>query len=215
MTSPASLYRVASTVAPSDISDLGYIQTRKNLHDSETEILFDIKPFSEAVKSDPRKWFLVEQVKQIGNSAFWGNDCICECTSRHGWRLNIIAEPANVGDEVFGFLVYKVDSHQKVLHIQYIAVAEKHRRRKIGSKLIKALQQYATKTLTRACVDKVVCAVVPEAVEFYQKHCFKKGKRIVPGQEEAAGETLPDGRVQIQIPLQYHMEWRVPAKKRR
>jgi ribosomal protein S18 acetylase RimI-like enzyme len=118
-----------------------------------------------------------------------------------------------VGDEVFGFIVYKVDSSHKVLHIQYIAVAEKHRRHGIGSKLIKSLQQYASKTLTRSTVEKIACACVPEAVEFYQKHCFRKGKRIVPDDENGGESKEINGVVEVQIPLQFQMEWKVPQKR--
>jgi GNAT superfamily N-acetyltransferase len=218
MSSPTMLYRVASTVVPSDVSEPGGLE--ETLHKDTYpeilyEILYDVKPFSNSVRSDPRTWFLVEQVKQIGSSAFWGNDCISECNKRQGWHLNIIAQPRGVGDEVFGFMVFKVDSQQKVLHIQYIAVAQNHRRRGIGSKLIKTLQQYATKALTRATVEKICCAVVPEAVEFYQRHNFRKGKRILPTAEEAIGKARPDGRVDVQLPLQFHMEWKVPVRKRK
>ncbi len=208
MTSPVSLIRVASTVAPSDYSDAGQTSLIKddNPQSLNFEILYDIKPLSEQALSDDRLRYIVEQARQIGQSAFWGNDCFLECSKRHGWRLNIIAEPPKFGDEVFGFVVYKIDSHDMVLHIQYIAIAEKYRRRGIGSKLLKSLQQYAAKTLTVSTVTRIVCACVPEAVPFYQKHCFRKSKRIIATEEEV--------QVDHQIPLQFQMEWKVPDKRK-
>ena len=216
MNSPTLLVRAASTIAPSDVSEqVGVVSDipKDDRDDLHMEILHDIKPFSEKVRSDSRLWFLVEQVKGIGSSAFWGNDCLAECSNRHGWRLDIIAEPQIYGDEVFGFLVYKMDNQQKVLHIQYIAVAEKHRRRGIGSKLLKSLQTYATRVLTRATVERICCAVVPEAVEFYQRHNFKKGKKILANENESSPHI--HGKIEIQIPLQYSMEWKVPLKRRK
>jgi ribosomal protein S18 acetylase RimI-like enzyme len=209
MTSPVSLVRVASTVAPSDYNEScpASIDKEVNVKESFTyEILFDIKPMSDQVRQDERLLSIVTQARQIGQDAFWGNDCFLECSKRHGWRLNIIAETPKIGDEVFGFVVYKIDSHDMVLHIQYIAVAEKYRRRGVGSKLIKSLQQYAAKTLTVSTVTRIVCACVPEAVPFYQKHCFRKAKRIVATEEEQ--------QVDHQIPLQFQMEWKVPDKRK-
>ena len=212
MSSPTSLFRVASTVVPSDVSEccLSLSGPKGNAAPRRSEIIFDVKPFSETVKNDPRLWFMVEQVRQIGSNAFWGNDCLLECNKKNGWRLNIIGEPRDVGDEVFGFMIYKVDSGHKVLHLQYIAVAEKHRRHGIGSKLIRSLQQFATKTLTRSMTEKIACACVPEAVEFYQKHCFRKGKRIVPDEEEPTEDTPDNLTKDVQIPVQFQMEWKVP-----
>ena len=216
MSSPVSLRRVASTVAPSEASEYTpTVETKGTLAGGNNlihEIIFDLKPFADSVKADERMWFLVQQVKQIGESAFWGNNCLIDCSKRHGWRLNIISEPKSVGDEVFGFVVYKIDIEQGVLHIQYIAVAERHRRRGIGSKLIKSLQQYAAKTLTKSMVERIACACVPEAVEFYQKHCFKKGKRIISEEES---EPCAFGTIETLIPLQYAMEWRVPDKRKK
>jgi ribosomal protein S18 acetylase RimI-like enzyme len=208
MASPVSLVRVASTVAPSDYSDAGVacLDKGSNEQSLQFEILFDIKPLSDQVLNDERLRYLVDQARQIGQSAFWGNDCFHECSKRHGWRLNIIAEPPKFGDEVFGFVVYKIDSHDMVLHIQYIAIAEKYRRRGIGSKLLKSLQQYSAKTLTVSTVTRIVCACVPEAVPFYQKHCFRKAKRIVATEEEQEKDH--------QLPLQFQMEWKVPDKRK-
>ena len=177
----------------------------------ELEILSDVRPYSEKARTDIRTSFLIEQVKIIGEQAFWGNNCLEDCSKRHGWKLNILAQPASVGDEVYGFVVYKVDMKQRILQIQYIAVADKHRRHGAGSKLIKALQKYASKVLTRSMVDRIACACVPEAVEFYQKHNFRKCKRIIPEENERE-VILPDGMVEKQIPLQFHMEWKVPGK---
>ena len=208
MTSPVSLVRVASTVAPSDYSDTGVVCLDKGSSEQslQFEILFDIKPLSDQVLNDERLRYLVDQARQIGQNAFWGNDCFHDCSKRHGWRLNIIAEPPKFGDEVFGFVVYKIDSHDKVLHIQYIAIAEKNRRRGIGSKLLKSLQQYSAKTLTVSTVTRIACACVPEAVPFYQKHCFRKAKRIIATEEEQEKEH--------QIPLQFQMEWKVPDRRK-
>jgi ribosomal protein S18 acetylase RimI-like enzyme len=215
MTSPVSLCRVASTIAPSDDGELDIDGTqRKPLETLLMEIIADVKPFSDLVRNDTRLSFLVEQVKVIGQQAFWGNNCIVDCSKRNGWRLNIVTQPPNIGDEVFAFVVYKVDSKQRLLQIQYIAVAEKYRRHGIGSKLIKSLQKYATKTLTRMTVERIACACVPEAVEFYQKHNFRKCKKItvLPGEEQVVND---DGTVEKQIPLQFQMEWKVPAVPRR
>ena len=212
---PPTLCRTASTVAPSDISEAGTYEGDgyKAVHrEIQSEITLNIKPFSVNAQASPRLWSIVQQVKQIGESAFWGNNCLVDCNTRQGWRLNVISQPPAHGDEVFGFIVYKVDSQHKVLHIQYIAVSENHRRRGIGSKLIKSLQKYATNTLTRNTVEKMACACVPEAVEFYQKHNFRKGQRILP-EEGDAPRILADGRMEVQIPLKYQMEWKVPAKK--
>lgn len=208
MSSPISLVRVASTVAPSDYSDAGRTSLDKDVEPQSLsfEILYDIKPLSTQVLNDDRLRYLVDQARQIGQAAFWGNDCFLECSKRHGWRLNIITEPPKFGDEVFGFVVYKIDSHDMVLHIQYIAVAESHRRRGIGSKLLKSLQQYAAKTLTVSTVTRIVCACVPEAVPFYQKHCFRKTKRIIATEEEE--------QLDHQLPLQFQMEWKVPDKRK-
>jgi len=209
MTSPISLVRVASTVVPSEYSDAPVVSSNKFPTDEtrhHSEILFDIKPFSDQVVHDERLRCIIEQVRQIGQSAFWGNDCLIECTKRHGWRLNIICEPARFGDEVFGFIVYKIDRNDRVLHIQYIAVAEKHRRHGIGSKLIKSIQQYTAKTLTVSTVDRIVCACVPEAVHFYQKHSFRKSKKIEATEEEIKTDNL--------IPLQFQMEWKVPDRRK-
>ena len=209
MSSPVSLQRVASTVVPSDISECGRDEHVAKLPPlTELEILFDVKPFSEAVRNDVRSQFLVDQVRQIGAQAFWGNNCLEDCTSRQGWRLNIAAEPASHGDEVLGFIVYKIDPRNKLLHIQYLAVAANHRRHGIGSKLMKSLQNYATKTLTNSMVDRIACACVPEAVSFYKKHHFQKIRRIVPDPSEESSST------EKQIPLQYQMEWRVPKRKK-
>lgn len=213
MASPTSLQRVASTVAPSDISDSGF-----DSHDTkppqvgEFEILFDVKPFAGSTRDDSRMRFLVEQVRIIGEQAFWGNNCLAECNTKSGWRLNIASQLMLSGDEVLGFVVYKIEPKKKILQIQYIAVAEKHRGHGVGSKLIKSLQNYATKTLTHAMVEKLACACVPEAVEFYQKHCFRKIRRIVAEESDSAN-VLPSPSIDIQIPLQFHMEWRVPNKK--
>jgi ribosomal protein S18 acetylase RimI-like enzyme len=209
MASPISLVRVASTVVPSDYGEVTPVHSNKLPNDESqyhSEILFDIKPFSDQVVHDERLCCIIDQVRQIGQSAFWGNDCLVDCTKRHGWRLNIICEPSNIGDEVFGFIVYKIDRNDRVLHIQYIAVAEKHRRHGIGSKLIKSIQQYTAKTLTVSMIDRIVCACVPEAVQFYQKHSFRKSKRIEASEEELT--------VDHQIPLQFQMEWKVPDKRK-
>ena len=218
MSSPISLIRVASTVAPSDYGEsCAEIQSKPGIDIAHvvTEILTDIKPFSESVHSDPRLFELVEKVKQIGAAAFWGNNCLAECNKRCGWKLNVIAEPKNIGNDVLGFIVYKIDASNMVLHVQYIAVAHNHRRKGIGSKLIKHLQQYASRTLTSSTVLKIACACIPEAVKFYQKHSFRKVKRIVADEDEIAGEMLPDGRLEQQLELQYHMEWKVPALRKK
>lgn len=215
MTSPISLRRVASTVASLDLGEesakVEVAEDNSRIYD----IICDVKPFSECVKLDERMMFLVQQVKQLGEAAFWGNNCLTDCNRRHGWRLNIIAEPEAIGDEVFGFIIFKIDTEQRVLHIQYIAVSERHRRKGLGSKLIKSLQQYAIKTLTRSSVDRIVCACLPEAVDFYRKHCFRKGKKIVPTESELNGEVCSDGRIETLVPLQYSMEWKVPEKKKK
>ena len=214
MSSPSSLHRVASTVVPSDASDAEpSLDCKKIVGDCRCEILVDVRPFSDVVKQDPRMWYMVEQVKMIGHNAFWGNNCLIDCNKRVGWKLNIIAQLPTSGDEVFGFVVYKVDSKQKILQIQYIAIAEGYRRHGIGSKLLKSLQNYASKVLTKSTVERVACACVPEAVEFYQKHNFRKCKRIIPDDGEAE-MVQPDGTVETQIPLQFHMEWKVPRKNR-
>jgi len=218
LSSPVILQRAPSTVAPSETSQDVYIYDESKRIEScnlQSEVYFDVKPFSEATKLNKRISFMVEQVMLIGESAFWGNNCLIDCKSRHGWRLNIIAEPRNAGEEVFGFLVYKIDSITKVLHIQYIAVAERHRRKGIGSKLIKSLKKYAQETLTYSTIERIACACLPEAVEFYQSHQFRKGKRIVAGEEEACGKVLADGSREVQVPLQFHMEWKVPKRRSR
>jgi len=160
-------------------------------------------------------WFLVQQVKQIGEAAFWGNNCLSDCSRRHGWRLNIIAQPKSLGDEVYGFIVFKVDAEQRVLHIHYIAISERHRQKGLGSKLIKALQQYAVNTLTNSTVDRIVCACLPEAVDFYRKHCFRKGKKIVPDEKEKEGDVHSDGRIETMVEVQYAMSWKVPDRKKK
>lgn len=213
MASPTSLQRLASTVVPSDASECGLdIQVIKDNSGTGFEILFDVKPFSGSTRDDSRMMFLVEQVRIIGEQAFWGNNCIADCNTRMGWRLNIACQTASSGDEVLGFVVYKIEPKNKVLQIQYIAVAEKHRGRGVGSKLIKSLQKYASTTLTNSMVERLACACVPEAVEFYQKHCFRKMRRIVAEQSDSV-DVFPRATIEIQIPLQFHMEWRVPHKK--
>ena len=208
------LQRVASTVVPSDVSEADLeVEHLKPIEEARFEILVDVKPFSSAAKNDPRMWCLVEQVELIGRTAFWGNNVLNDCSSRQGWRLDIVAQEASLGDEVFGFVVYKVDTKHKILHIQYIAVAERHRRHGIGSKLLKSLQKFATKVLTKSTVERIACACVPEAVEFYQKHNFRKCKRIVPSEDEVETK-LSDGTIEKQLPLQFQMEWKVPNKKR-
>jgi len=216
MTSPTLLYRVASTVAPSDVSECDIQAPNVKLRQTsqEPEIIADVKPFSEAARADLRTSFLLEQVRMIGEQAFWGNNCLTECNKRQGWKLNILAQPAAVGDEVYGFVIYKVDVKQRILQIQYIAVADKHRRHGVGSMLLKALQKFATKILTKSTVDKIACACVPEAVGFYQKHNFRKCRRIVPDEHERE-VVHADGTIEKQIPLQFHMEWKVPDKIRR
>lgn len=215
MASPSLLYRVASTVVPSDVSECDInIALDKSPILSQLEIICDVKPFSESARTDMRTSFLLEQVRLIGEQAFWGNDCLSDCTKSNGWKLNILAQPASVGDEVYGFLIYKVDAKQRNLQIQYIAVANKYRRHGAGSKLLKALQKYAIKVLTRSYVEKIACACVPEAVEFYQKHNFRKCKRILPDEHEKE-VILPNGNIERQIPLQFLMEWKVPGKSKR
>jgi ribosomal protein S18 acetylase RimI-like enzyme len=214
MATSTPLQRVASTVVPSDVSEADFgFGCLKTVDGSTSVILVDVKPFSVATKNDPRLSYLVEQVQIIGKSAFWGNNCLSDCSHRNGWRLDIIAQPASSGDEVFGFVVYKVDTKNKTLHIQYIAVAERYRRHGIGSKLLKSLQRFASKVLTKSTVERIACACVPEAVEFYQKHNFRKCKRIVPTEDEIEC-LLPDGTIEKQLPLQFQMEWKVPNKKR-
>ena len=219
MTSPVRLARVASTVATSDSGEYANIKTSEklvaSLENLQFEITCDVKPLETSLKCEDRIWFLVQQVKQIGETAFWGNNCLLDCSRRHGWRLNIIAQPKSVGDEVFGFVVFKIDADQRVLHIQYIAVIEKHRQKGFGSKLIKSLQNYATNTLTNSTVDRIVCACLPEAVDFYRKHCFRKGKKIIPDEEEQEGQILPDGRKETLVALQFAMDWKVPDKKKK
>jgi len=191
-------------VVPSDYLDSNEAPKINSETQYTSEILFDIKPYSDQAIHDERLRHIVDQVRQIGQAAFWGNDCLIDCTKRHGWRLNIIIEKP--GDEVYGFIVYKIDRIEMVLHIQYIAVAEKHRRHGIGSKLIKSIQQYASKTLTVSTVERIACACVPEAVQFYQKHSFRKSKRIEATDEEVNADN--------QIPIQYQMEWKVPDKRK-
>lgn len=213
MTSPVALARVASTVASSECG----MSTSESIESSSpivSEILVDLRPFSPEVASDPRLNSIVSQVHEIGKEAFWGNNCLADCTKRNGWRLNVIVEPKNIGEEVFGFIVYKIDREAMVLHVQYIAVSDKHRRRGIGTKLLKALQNYAAKTLTVSTVQRIACACVPDAVKFYQKHCFRKVKKIVAEDEEEniiqEYSIIPE----VQIPLQFHMEWKVPDKRK-
>ena len=218
MTSPLSLIRVASTVAPSDYSesfaDPQFKRDMPSVAHVVCEIISDVKPFSKSTRSDIRMFEMVEQVRVIGSRAFWGNNCLEDCNKRCGWKLTIIAEPKQVGNEVFGFIIFKIDSVNMVLHVQYIAVAHNHRHRGIGSKLIKHIKQFAHRILTSSTVQKIACACVPDAVKFYQKHSFKKVKRIVANEDEAAGELLPDGRLEQQIDLQYQMEWKVPALRK-
>ena len=216
MNSTIALQRAPSTVAPSDAGDNTCLETESICNKIPTvasEVSFDIRPFSAEARSDPRISHMVQQVHRIGEAAFWGNNCLIDCSSRRGWRLNIIAQPAEVGNEVFGFLVYKIDSIRKVLHIQYIAVDENYRRQGIGSRLIKSIQKYSRETLTRSSIERIVCSCLPDAVEFYQRHQFRKGKRIVADYEEISGTVMPDGSLESQIPLQFHMEWKVPKKK--
>lgn len=212
MTSPVALARVASTVAS---SECGMTLNEKNesLGAPLSEIIVDLRPFSAEVASDERLSSIVNQVHAIGREAFWGNDCLTDCTKRNGWRLNVAVEPKTFGDEVFGFIIYKIDRECMVLHVQYIAVSDKCRRRGIGTKLLKALQNYAAKTLTVSTVQRIACACVPEAVKFYQKHCFRKVKRIVADDEEIS--VVPEtGVAEKQIPLQFQMEWKVPDKRK-
>lgn len=212
MTSPVCLARVASTVASSECSnsineDVGHVGS------PIIEIMVDLKPFSLEVAADERLSSIVNQVQAIGKDAFWGNNCLCDCTKKNGWRLNVAVEPNKVGDEVFGFVVYKIERETMVLHIQYIAVSDKYRRKGIGAKILKALQNYAAKALTVSTVQRIACACVPEAVKFYQKHCFRKVKKIVAAEEE--GVVLPEtGINEQQIPLQFQMEWKVPDKRK-
>lgn len=213
---PEIIHHAPSTVATSDAGDVSFNDIEYSgcgETGSTVEVLFDVKPFSEASKAHGRAFSLIEQVLKIGECAFWGNNCLVDCTSRRGWRLNIAAEPATVGDEVYGFIVYKIESHKKILQIQYIAVAEKHRRRGVGSKLIKSIQRYVRETLTRSTIERIACACLPEAVEFYQRHQFRKGKRIVAEDEANMVKLTSENAIEVQIPLQYHMEWKVPRRK--
>ena len=213
---PQILHHAPSTVATSDAGDVGFYDIEFSGCGEgglTAEVLFDIKPFSEASKAHERIYGLIEQVLKIGECAFWGNNCLVDCTSRRGWRLNIAAEPASVGDEVYGFIVYKIESHKKIMQIQYIAVAENHRRRGIGSKLIKSIQRYVRDTLTRSTIERIACACLPEAVEFYQSHQFRRGKRIVADDEADTVTLTAENAIEVQIPLQYHMEWKVPRRK--
>jgi GNAT superfamily N-acetyltransferase len=213
MTSPVSLARVASTVASSEC-EASLVDIQEFVNAPVCEIMVDVKPYGVDTRDDSRLSTIVQRVQEIGQDAFWGNNCLTDCTRRSRWRLNVAVAPKNVGDEVYGFIVYKIDQQNMVLHVQYIAVSSKHRRRGLGSKLLKHLQNYAAKTLTVSTVQKIACACVPDAVKFYQKHSFRKLKRIEADEEEVAGIQV-DGKIEQQIPIQFHMEWKVPDKRKK
>jgi ribosomal protein S18 acetylase RimI-like enzyme len=203
----------SSTVAPSEASEPDQVggSREKCLGIAmPIQILLDIRPFSTLTHADDRLRSIIEQARRVGEKAFWGNDCFLDCSTKQGWRLNIGLDPSN--DDVLGFIVYRVEGSARVVHIQYIAVDERHRRRGIGTKLIKSLQQFVRSRLTRRVVDRIVCAVVPQAVPFYQTLQFRKGRRI---DTVEGGTVAPCGRLEEQIPVQFQMEWKVPPLNRK
>jgi len=164
------------------------------------DMLVDVRANGPAASTDSRVGRLIAQARELGSVTFWGNDVFEEVTKRGGWRLNILAQDSLL----CGFIVYKAQMDRELVEIQYLAVNPALRGQGCGAKLVKWVQNWAQTTLTKAQVNFVSCACVPEALGFYQRLGFKRLKEIKPADEEEAT---------VLIHGQFHMQWKLRGRR--
>merc|ERR1712032_135677 len=117
--------------------------------------------------------------REIGRHAF-EEDYVSKVSRRSGHRLVLLTDDART--ETLGFVVYRFGESRLVIF--QLAVAEKHRRKGFGKKLVRWLVQYAQKQSLKS----VGLSSLVEAIPFYKRLGFRKRgaptdcEDYVPGQ---------------------------------
>lgn len=173
------------------------------------EVLPNVAPESEAVRSSPRLQTLLKQVSELSSDVFH-EDCLAVGVSKKkGWRLTLLArpvpeDPANCPPEdptvLLGFIIFRFRADFRCLSIANIAVPESHRGRGFG----KHLMDWCVRHAEQQKLQHLSLSSLPEAVKFYKAFGFKPVK---VESVQADDEDLVEGQV--------YMEYRLKGAGRR
>lgn len=176
--------------------------TTPSLSMSLRDMLVDVRANGPAAQSQSRLSSLIAATRALGESTFWGNDVLEGVSKKGGWRLNLLAQDA----DLCGFCVYRFDSEQAKVEVAYLAVSPQVRGQGCGRVLIRWIQQWAQTAVTRSKAEVLVCACVAESVGFYQKLGFRR-TRPIEAQTEEEKLRLVQG--------QMLMIWKIPPLTRK
>eukprot|EP00930_Biecheleria_cincta_P033013 TRINITY_DN22866_c0_g1_i1.p1 TRINITY_DN22866_c0_g1~~TRINITY_DN22866_c0_g1_i1.p1 ORF type:complete len:401 (+),score=123.87 TRINITY_DN22866_c0_g1_i1:232-1434(+) len=173
------------------------------------EVLPNVAPESDAVRSNLRLQTLLKQVSELSSDVFH-EDCLAAGVSKKkGWRLTLLArpvpeDPANCPPEdptlLLGFIIFRFCTDFQCLSIAKIAVPEVHRGRGFG----KHLMDWCVRHAEQQKLQHLSLSSLPEAVKFYKAFGFKPVK---VESVNADDEDLVEGQV--------YMEYRLKGAGRR
>ncbi|KAF4714573.1 Dynein, axonemal, light intermediate chain 1 [Perkinsus olseni] len=148
-----------------------------------------VYPRKPATRSDPIMMKLLDQVKELSEAEFEGENCLEKISGRSPWKLSILAS----GDQLCAFIVYKFVNDRRAFSVGKLAVPKAMRGRGLGTFVMKWVKESCK---ANPNVDIVTLSSLPAAIKLYKKIGFKKIYTITQSDPD---EELVEGQVYMEM----------------